>query len=222
MISARRSSRELGGADRQRPLAGAGHRRSHGRRHRGLSEGVRTARDGGDAPAPHGLLPMAQLLDEHAQAFRSESQAGHDSAFARRSRADDDRLRGTQRRGLDRADGAASRSWGRCRPSSTPPSTSSTTACTAGTFGEGLGMTTGLSGDVGDFLAPIMFILWQATTVPDRVGGEPLRAAIRVSGRNGGTWNVNRQRQRLRLRAHATATARTCRSSSSSIPAVWS
>jgi hypothetical protein len=55
---------------------------------------------------------------------------------------------------------------------------------------EGLGLTTGLSGDVGDFLAPIMFILWQATTVPDRVGPEPIRAAVRVSGRNGGTWHV--------------------------------
>jgi hypothetical protein len=55
---------------------------------------------------------------------------------------------------------------------------------------EGLGMSTGLSGDVGDFLAPIMFILWQATTVPERAGGEPIRAGVRVSGRNGGLWRV--------------------------------
>jgi hypothetical protein len=35
-----------------------------------------------------------------------------------------------------------------------------------------------------------MFILWQATTVPERVGAEPLRAGVRVSGRNGGVWQI--------------------------------
>ncbi|HEU0116579.1 MAG TPA: maleylpyruvate isomerase N-terminal domain-containing protein, partial [Thermomicrobiales bacterium] len=55
---------------------------------------------------------------------------------------------------------------------------------------EGLGMANGLSGDVADLLAPIMFILWQATTLTERVGGEPIRAGVRVSGRNGGLWRV--------------------------------
>jgi hypothetical protein len=55
---------------------------------------------------------------------------------------------------------------------------------------EGLGLTTGLSGDTADFLAPIMFILWQATTVPDRIGSDPIRAGIRVSGHNGGLYHV--------------------------------
>jgi hypothetical protein len=36
-----------------------------------------------------------------------------------------------------------------------------------------------------------MFILWQATTDPAQVGTDPLHVAVRVSGRNGGTWHVH-------------------------------
>ena len=54
----------------------------------------------------------------------------------------------------------------------------------------GLGIASGLSGDVADFLVPIMFILWQATTDQERLPSEPLEAGIRVSGRNGGAWHV--------------------------------
>lgn len=147
------------------------------------------AREGGEAPPPHGLLPMAQVLDEHAQAFRSESQP----AMIQRLRDDLDQM-------MTVFEGLSDEEWtGLMVPH---PFMGPVPAFFYPTFHlvdygvhgwdirEGLGMTTGLSGDVGDFLAPIMFILWQATTVPGRVGGEPLRAAIRVSGRNGGTWNV--------------------------------
>jgi uncharacterized protein (TIGR03083 family) len=155
----------------------------------GYLNAFRIAREGGEAPPPHGLLPMAQLLDEHAQAFRSESQP----AMIRRLRDDLDQMMAVFE-GLSDAD------WtGLMVPH---PFMGPVPAFFYPTFHlvdygvhgwdirEGLGMTTGLSGDVGDFLAPIMFILWQATTVPGRVGGEPLRAAIKVSGRNAGTWNV--------------------------------
>src|SRR3954466_15679044 len=40
----------------------------------GYLNAFRIAREEGEAPPPHGLLPRAELLDEHAQAFRSESQ----------------------------------------------------------------------------------------------------------------------------------------------------
>jgi uncharacterized protein (TIGR03083 family) len=155
----------------------------------GYLEAFRIARGGGEAPPPHGLLPMAQLLDEHAQAFRSESQP----AMIRRLRNDLDQM-------MTVFEGLSDEDWtGLMVPH---PFMGPVPAFFYPTFHlvdygvhgwdirEGLGMTTGLSGDVGDFLAPIMFILWQATTVPDRVGGDPLRAAIRVSGRNGGTWNI--------------------------------
>jgi hypothetical protein len=55
---------------------------------------------------------------------------------------------------------------------------------------EGLGLPNGLPGDVADFLAPVMFVLWQATTELEKVGAEPLQVGIRISGRNGGCWKV--------------------------------
>jgi uncharacterized protein (TIGR03083 family) len=147
------------------------------------------ARSGGEAPPPIGLLPMAQKLDEGAQAFRSVPQA----EMIKRLRDDLDQMMAV-------FDGLSDEDWtGFMVPH---PFMGPVPAFFYPTFHlvdygvhgwdirEGLGLTTGLSGDVGDFLAPIMFILWQATTVPDRVGAEPIRAAIRVTGRNGGTWHV--------------------------------
>jgi uncharacterized protein (TIGR03083 family) len=147
------------------------------------------ARSGGEAPTPIGLLPMAQKLDEGAQAFRSVPQA----EMIARLRRDLDQM-------MTVFEGLSDEDWtGLMVPH---PYMGPVPAFFYPTFHlvdygvhgwdvrEGLGLTTGLSGDVGDFLAPIMFILWQATTVPDRVGAEPIRAAIRVTGRNGGTWHV--------------------------------
>ena len=53
---------------------------------------------------------------------------------------------------------------------------------------EGLGMPNFLDSDVADFLVPFMFIVWQATTDPTRLHGGDLDVAVRVSGRNSGTW----------------------------------
>lgn len=55
---------------------------------------------------------------------------------------------------------------------------------------EGLEMPHFLSADAADLLVPFMFILWQATTDTSRLEGDDLDVAIRVSGRNGGTYRV--------------------------------
>ena len=156
----------------------------------GYLAAFKTAREGGETPAPYGLLTMGQLLDEHAQAFRSVPQA----ELMRRLRDDFEQM-------MTVFEGLSDEEWTGfmvAHPYMGPvPAFFYPTfhLVDYGVHGwdirEGLGLTTGLSGDVGDFLAPIMFILWQATTVPERVGAEAIRAAIRVSGRNGGTWNVS-------------------------------
>ena len=55
---------------------------------------------------------------------------------------------------------------------------------------QGIGMPHYLHADAADVLVPFMFILWQATTDPGRIGDEPVEVGIRVSGRNAGTWRV--------------------------------
>ena len=155
----------------------------------GYLAAFRIARAGGTAPDPHGLLVMAQKLDEHALAFRSVAQA----ELLQRLRDDFSRM-------MEVFEGLSAEDWtGLMVPH---PFMGPVPAFFYPTFHlvdygvhgwdvrEGLGLPNGLSGDVADFLAPIMFILWQATTVPDRVGAEPIRAAVRVSGRNAGTWHV--------------------------------
>ena len=47
-----------------------------------------------------------------------------------------------------------------------------------------------MSPDAADLLIPFMFVLWQATTDTSRLQGDDLDIAVRVSGRNGGTWRV--------------------------------
>jgi uncharacterized protein (TIGR03083 family) len=55
---------------------------------------------------------------------------------------------------------------------------------------EGLGMPHYFSADAADLLVPLMFVLWQATTDTSRLEGDDLDVAVRVSGRNGGTYRV--------------------------------
>jgi uncharacterized protein (TIGR03083 family) len=156
----------------------------------GYLKAFETARSGGTAPAPHGLLVMSQLLDDHAQAFRQLSQ----DEMMQRIRDDFEQM-------MTVFEGLSDEDWtGLMVPH---PFMGPVPAFFYPTFHlvdygvhgwdirQGLGMASGLSGDVADFLAPIMFILWQATTVPDRIGSEPIQAGLRVSGRNGGFWRVN-------------------------------
>jgi uncharacterized protein (TIGR03083 family) len=55
---------------------------------------------------------------------------------------------------------------------------------------EGAEMTHFLSPDAADFLVPFSFVLWQATIDTSKLEGGDLDIAVRVSGRNGGTWRV--------------------------------
>jgi uncharacterized protein (TIGR03083 family) len=55
---------------------------------------------------------------------------------------------------------------------------------------EGLEMPHYLNADAADILVPFMFVLWQATTDTSRLGDRDLDVAVRVSGRNGGTYRV--------------------------------
>ena len=155
----------------------------------GYLEAFRIARAGESAPAPIGLLAMADRLDERSLAMRPVPQ----SELLQRLRDDFERMMAV-------FEGLSAEDWtGLMVPH---PFMGPVPAFFYPTFHlvdygvhgwdvrEGLGLPTGLPGDVADFLAPIMFILWQATTVPERVGAEPLRAGVRVSGRNGGMWHI--------------------------------
>jgi uncharacterized protein (TIGR03083 family) len=55
---------------------------------------------------------------------------------------------------------------------------------------EGLKIVHFLSPEAADLLVPFMFGLWQATTDTSRLQGGDLDVAVRVSGRNGGTYRV--------------------------------
>jgi uncharacterized protein (TIGR03083 family) len=55
---------------------------------------------------------------------------------------------------------------------------------------EGLDMAHFMSPDAADLLVPFMFVLWQATVATSRLEGGDLDVAVRVSGRNGGTYRV--------------------------------
>ena len=155
----------------------------------GYLNAFRIAREGGEAPPPIGLLTMAKRLDENAQAFRSVPQA----ELIQRLSADFEQM-------MAIFEGLSDEEWTGLMVSH--PFMGPVPAFFYPTFHlvdygvhgwdvrEALGLPNGLSGDVADLLAPIMFILWQATTVPDRVDAEPIRAGVRVSGRNAGMWRV--------------------------------
>ena len=155
----------------------------------GYLKAFQIAREGGEAPPPWGLLAMSEKLDEHALALRSVPQ---DQLLGR--------LKGDFDQMMAVFDGLSAEDWtGLMVPH---PFMGPVPAFFYPTFHlvdygvhgwdvrEGLGLANGLSGDVADFLAPIMFILWQATTVPERAAGDPINALVRVSGRNGGAWKV--------------------------------
>jgi uncharacterized protein (TIGR03083 family) len=155
----------------------------------GYLETFRRTRAGEPGEDPFGLLTMGRRLDERAQSFRSLPQA----EMMRRLRDDFAQM-------MTVFEGIADEEWTGLMvphgymgpiPAFFYPTFHLVDYGVHGwDIREGLGMTTGLPGDVGDFLAPIMFILWQATTVPDRVGGEPIRAGVRLTGRNPSLWQV--------------------------------
>lgn len=148
------------------------------------------ARAGEEAPAPLGLRIMAERLDEHAQAFRVVPQ----TELLQRLRDDFEQM-------MTVFGALTAEEWaGFMVPHAYmgPVPAFVFVIFHLVDYGvhswdvrEGLGLPNGLSGDVADFLVPIMFILWQATMAPEQLGGEPLELGVRVSGRNGGVWRVN-------------------------------
>jgi uncharacterized protein (TIGR03083 family) len=156
----------------------------------GYLEAFRLARSGAEAPAPHGLRIMGERLDQAAQAFRSVPQA----ELLERLQAGYEQVMGI-------FEALTNDEWtGLIAPH---PYMGPIPAFFYPTFQlvdygvhgwdirEGLKLQHGLTGDTADFLAPIMFILWQATTDISRVGGEPITVGIRVSGRSGGLWKAS-------------------------------
>jgi uncharacterized protein (TIGR03083 family) len=55
---------------------------------------------------------------------------------------------------------------------------------------QGAGQAHGMSGDAADLLVPFMFVLWQSTIKPD-ADLSPFTIGIRVTGRNGGEYQVS-------------------------------
>jgi hypothetical protein len=62
---------------------------------------------------------------------------------------------------------------------------------------EGLGVPNGIPGPVGDFLAPVMFSLWQGILDTDKLGNEQINIGIRVTGRNPGLYRVTASNEGL-------------------------
>lgn len=155
----------------------------------GYLEAFETARAGGDFPEPLGLRAMAARADQNAQAFRAQSQ---DEVLSR-LRSDFDRM-------MQVFDGLSADDWmGLMVPHKYMGPVPSFIFPTfqlvdygvhSWDMREGLGMPNGLRGDVADFLAPVMFSLWQGTLDPDKVGGDEVRVGIRITGRNAGLYQV--------------------------------
>jgi uncharacterized protein (TIGR03083 family) len=155
----------------------------------GYLEAFETARSGGEAPPPLGLRAMSNLADQNAQAFRLESQEAMIS-----------RLRDDYRKMMDVFEQLSDDDWmGLIVPHKYmgPAPSFIFPTFQLVDYGvhnwdmrEGLGMPNGIPGPVGDFLAPVMFSLWQGILDAEKVGDEEIRVGIKVTGRNPGLYRV--------------------------------
>ncbi|MBX6341593.1 MAG: maleylpyruvate isomerase family mycothiol-dependent enzyme [Thermomicrobiaceae bacterium] len=147
------------------------------------------ARSGDELPGALGARVMGQRLDERALAFRSVPQ----DELLRRLRGDFDRM-------MAIFESLSAEEWtGLIVPHTYmgplpaffyPVFHLMDYGVHGWDIREGLGLPNGVPGDVADFLAPFMLILWQATTDTARVGAEPIEVGIRVSGRAASAWRV--------------------------------
>ncbi|HEX6567541.1 MAG TPA: maleylpyruvate isomerase family mycothiol-dependent enzyme [Acidimicrobiales bacterium] len=147
------------------------------------------ARTGGAAPEPHGLRVMAELVDTNARALR---KVPRDELL--------ERLRDDARRMMAVFADLSDDDWtGLMVPHSYmgpipamfyPEFQLVDYAVHAWDIREGIGEPHGLWGDSADFLAPVIFILWQATADVSGVD-EPYSVGITTSGRNGGDVRVD-------------------------------
>ena len=162
----------------------------------GYLEAFELARSGRDAPPPLGLRAMSELADQNARAFRSESQ---DTMIGR--------LRTGYERLMQTFEELTEDDWmGLMVPHKYmgPAPAFIFPTFQLVDYGvhnwdirEGLGVPNGLPGPVADFLAPVMFSLWQGILDADRLGNDSIDIGIKVTGRNPGLYAVTATREGL-------------------------
>jgi uncharacterized protein (TIGR03083 family) len=162
----------------------------------GYLEAFETARAGREAPPPLGLRAMSELADQNAQAFRSEPQ----DAMIGRLRTDFDRM-------MEVFEGLSENDWmGLMVPHKYmgPAPAFIFPTFQLVDYGvhnwdirEGLGLPNGIPGPVGDFLAPVMFSLWQGILDAEKLGNEEINIGIRVTGQNPGLYKIAATNQGL-------------------------
>ena len=141
-------------------------------------------REGGTAPEPHGLVPMATLVDEAARAFRKVPQ----EELVERLRDDWSRMRAE-------FEALTAEEWtgliiphnfmGPLPAMFYPVFQLVDYAVHTWDIRQSLGEPHGIRGDAADYLVPVIHILWQATADVSGVT-EPFSVGIRTSGNNGG------------------------------------
>jgi uncharacterized protein (TIGR03083 family) len=141
-------------------------------------------REGGTAPEPHGLRPMAELVDEGARAFRKVPQ----EELVERLHDDWTRMRGE-------FEALSADEWtslliphnymGPLPAMFFPAFQLVDYAVHSWDIRQGIGKPHGINGDAADYLVPVIHILWQATADTSGVT-EPFSVGLRISGANGG------------------------------------
>jgi uncharacterized protein (TIGR03083 family) len=147
------------------------------------------ARTGGTAPEPHGLVGMAQLVDEGAKAFR---KLPREELLAR--------LRDDANQMMAIFQGLSSEDWGGLMvphlfmgplPAMFYPIFQLVDYVVHNwDIREGIGEPHAVEGDAADLLVPLIFILWQATADVSAVT-EPFSLGVRVTGNNGGDTRID-------------------------------
>jgi uncharacterized protein (TIGR03083 family) len=148
-----------------------------------------TARSGGEAPSPHGLLVMHELAGNSARRFDDLSQA----ELMARARADLDKMMGI-------LEPLTPEEWGGLMVSHAYMGPVPAFVYAGGQlmdYGvhtwdirQGSGRAHAIPADAADLLVPFMFIIWQSTIKPD-ADLTPFQIGIRVSGRNAGDTVVS-------------------------------
>jgi uncharacterized protein (TIGR03083 family) len=162
----------------------------------GYLEAFDTARAGRDAPPPLGLRAMSELADRNAQSFRNEPQ----DTMVGRLRTDYEQM-------MEVFQSLTEDDWiglmvphkymGPAPAFIFPTFQLVDYGVHLWDIREGLGLPNGVPGPVGDFLAPVMFSLWQGILDTDRLGNEQIDIGIRISGRNPGLFHVKASRDGL-------------------------
>jgi uncharacterized protein (TIGR03083 family) len=147
------------------------------------------ARAGEQRPDPHALVDMAALVDQGAKALRSVPQ---DELL--------DRLRDDSRRMLDELEALSDDEWTgflAAHPFMGPLPAMFYAIFQLVDYAvhnwdirEGRGRPHVLDGDAADLLAPVIFILWQATA-DTRGVDQPFSVGVRLSGHNGGDTRLD-------------------------------